>query len=161
MNETVNKFLLVGDKFMPEIHLKQPRFTYSACGPFTKNKERIEKFMQTGNTKYIYKNDLDKACFQRDIAYDKFKDLNKRIQSHKGLRDKTFETASNPKCDGYLRGLASMVYNFFDKKSTGRGLKMKSNKVYNLQMNFINQLLENLKKEKFIHHLKTIFGVLI
>ena len=146
---------------MPEMHLKQPRFTYSACGPFTKNKERIEKFMQTGNTKYIYKNDLDKACFQRDIAYGKFKDLNKRIQSHKGLRDKTFETASNPKCDGYLRGLASMVYNFFDKKSTGSGLKMKSDKVYNLQMNFINQLLENLKKEQYIHHLKTVSGVLI
>ena len=64
MNEIVNKFLLVGDKFMPEMHLKQPGFTYSACGPFTKNKERIEKFMQTGNTDFIYKNELDRACFQ-------------------------------------------------------------------------------------------------
>ena len=63
MNEIVNKLLLVGDKFMPEMHLKQPSFTYSACGPFTKNKERIEKFMQTGNTDFIYKNELDKACF--------------------------------------------------------------------------------------------------
>ena len=63
MNETVNKFLLVGDKLMPEIHLKQPGFTYSACGPFTKNKERIQIFTQAGNTNYIYKNDLDKACF--------------------------------------------------------------------------------------------------
>ena len=63
MNEIVNKFLLVGDKFMPEMHLKQPGFTYSACGPFTKNKQRIEKFMQTGNTDFIYKNELDKACF--------------------------------------------------------------------------------------------------
>ena len=68
MNEIVNKFLLVRDKFMPEMHLKQPCFTYSACGPFTKNKERIEKFMQTGNTNFIYKNELDKACFQHDIA---------------------------------------------------------------------------------------------
>ena len=71
MNEFVNKFLLEGDKFMPEIHLKQPGFTYSACGLFTKNKERTEKFMQTGNTDLIYKNELDKACFQHDIAYGK------------------------------------------------------------------------------------------
>ena len=78
MNEIVNKFLLVRDKFMPEMHLKQPGFTYSACGPFTKNKEKIEKFMQTGNKEYVYKNNLDKACFQHDMAYGKFKDLNKR-----------------------------------------------------------------------------------
>ena len=65
VNETVNKFLLVRDKFLPGMHLKQPGFTYSACGPFTENKERIEKFMQTGNTNFIYKNELDKACFQK------------------------------------------------------------------------------------------------
>ena len=76
MNEIVNKLLLVGDKFMPEMHLKQPGFTYSACGPFIKNKERIEKFMQTGNTDFIYKSQLDKACFQHDLAYDKSKELN-------------------------------------------------------------------------------------
>ena len=69
LNEIVNKFLLVGDKFMRELHLKQPGFTYSACGPFTKNKERIEKFMQTGNTDFIYRNELDKACFQHDMAW--------------------------------------------------------------------------------------------
>ena len=73
MNEIVNKFLLVGDRFMPEMHLKQPSFTYSACDPFTKNKKRIEKFMQTGNTIFIYKNGLDKACFQHDMAYGKTK----------------------------------------------------------------------------------------
>ena len=64
MNEIVNKFLLVGHKFMPEMDLRQPGFTYSACGPFTKNKERIKKFKETGDTSYIYKNKLDKACFQ-------------------------------------------------------------------------------------------------
>ena len=64
MNEIVNKFLLVGDKFMPEVHLKQPGFTYSVCGPFTKNKERIKNFMQTRNTDFIYKNELDRACFR-------------------------------------------------------------------------------------------------
>ena len=73
MNEIVNKFLLVGDKFMPQIHLKQPGFTYSACGPFTKNKERIEKFVETGYTYFIYKNELDKAWFQHDMAYGKSK----------------------------------------------------------------------------------------
>ena len=88
MNEIVNKFLLVGDKFMPEMHLKQPGFTYSACGPFTKNKERIEKFMQTGNTNFIYKSELDKAYFQHDMAYGKSKDLVKRIQSDKVFKIK-------------------------------------------------------------------------
>ena len=109
MNEIVNKFLLVGDKFMPEMHLKQPGFTYSACGPFTKNKERIEKFMQTVNTDFIYKNELDKACFQHDMAYEKSKDLVKRTQSDNVLGDKAFKIASNPKYDVYQRGLASMV----------------------------------------------------
>ena len=68
MNEIVNKFLLASDKFMPEMHLKQPGFTYSACGSFTKNKERIEKFMQTENIDFIYKNELHRACFQHDMA---------------------------------------------------------------------------------------------
>ena len=63
MNETVNKLLLPSDNFMSEMHLKEPGFTYSACGPFTKNKERIQKFKETGDTKYIYRNKLDKACF--------------------------------------------------------------------------------------------------
>ena len=118
MNEIVNTFLLVGDKFMPEMHLKQPGFTYSACGPFTKNKERIEKFMQTGNTDFIYKNKLDKACFQHDMSYGKSKSFAKRTQSDKVLRDKAFMIASDPKFDGYQRGSASMICNFFDKKSS-------------------------------------------
>ena len=79
MNEIVNKFLLAGDKFMPELHLKQPGFTNSACGPFTRNKERVEKFMQTGNTDFIYRNEFDKACFQHNTTYGKSKDLAKRI----------------------------------------------------------------------------------
>ena len=96
MNDIINKFLLVGDKFMPERHLKQPGFAYSACGPFTKNKERIKKFMQSGNTDFVYINELDKACFQHDMAYGKSKDLVKRTQSDKVLRDKAFTIASNP-----------------------------------------------------------------
>ena len=93
---------------MPEMHLNQPGFTYSAYGPFTKTKERIEKFMQNGNTNFIYKKELDKACFQH-MASGKSKDLVKRTQSDKVLKDKAFKIASNPKYDGYQRGLASMV----------------------------------------------------
>ena len=103
MNEIVNKFLLVGDKFMPEMHLKQPGFTYSACGSFTKNKERIENFMHTGNTDFIYRNELDKICFQHGMAYGKSKDLAKRAQSDKVLIDEVFKIASDLKNDGYQR----------------------------------------------------------
>ena len=78
MNEIVNKFLLVGDKFMPEMHLRQPQFVCSACGPFAKNKERIQKFKETGDTIYIYKNELDKGCFQHDMAYGDSKSLKRR-----------------------------------------------------------------------------------
>ena len=91
---------------------KLPGFTYSTCGPFTKSKKKkkIEKFMQTGNTDFIYRNELDKACFQHDMAYGKTKDLAKRTQSEKGLRDEAFKIASDPKYNGYQRGLALMVY---------------------------------------------------
>ena len=119
MNEIVNKFLLAGDKFMPEMHLKQPGFNYNTCGPFTKNIKRIQKFKETGDTSYIYKNELDKACFQHDMAYGEFKDLAKRTIADKILRDKAFKIASDKKCDGYQKGLASMVYSFFDKKTKG------------------------------------------
>ena len=63
---------------MPGMHLKQPGFTYSACGPVTRNKERTDKFMQTGDTDFIYKNELDKTCFQHDMAYGKKKGFNKK-----------------------------------------------------------------------------------
>ena len=77
--------------------------------------------MATGNRDFIYRNELDKSCFQHDMAYGKSKDLAKRTQSDKVLRDKVFKIASNPKYDGYQRGTASMVYKFFDKKSSGSG----------------------------------------
>ena len=105
MNEIVNKFLLTGDKFMPEMHLKQPGFTQSACGPFTKNKERIQKLKETGDLRYIYRNELDKACFQYSMAYRDFKDLVKRAASDKLLRNKGFDIAKNPKYHRYQRGL--------------------------------------------------------
>ena len=83
MNDIINKFLLAGDKFMPEMHLRQPEFTYSACEP-------IQKFKQTGDSRYIYKNELDKACFQHDMAYGDFKDLAKRTAADKVLKNKAF-----------------------------------------------------------------------
>ena len=109
INEIVNKFLLAGDKFMPEMYLKQPGFAYITCGPIIRNKERIEKFMLTGNTN-IYRNELvkasgNKACFQHDMAYGKSKDLTKRTQSDKVLKYKVFKVASDPKYHGYQRGL--------------------------------------------------------
>ena len=87
MNEIVNKFLLAGDKFMPEMHLRQPGFTYSACGPFTKNKEKIQRCKETGDRKYVYKSVLDKACFQHNMACGGFKDLARGTDFDKVLRD--------------------------------------------------------------------------
>ena len=115
---------------MHEMHLRQPQFTYSACGPFTKHKQRIQKFKETGDTNYIYKNELDKACFAHDAAYSDSKNLTKITIADKILRDKTFNIAKDTKYDGCQRGLASMVYKFFDsevaspdKKSEGSGAK--------------------------------------
>ena len=138
MNEIVNKFLLASDKFMPEMHLKQPGFTYSACVPFTKNKERIQKFKETGDTIYIHTTELDKACFQHDMAKGDFKDLKRRKASDKVLRDKAFNIAKSPKYDGCQRGLASMVYKSFDKKTKGGAV--------NIQLAFNEQLAKELHK---------------
>ena len=108
---------------MPEIHSRQPGFMYSACGPFTKNKTRIQKFEETGNSRYIYQNKPDKACFQHDVAYVDFKDLPKRTVSDKVLCDKAFNIAKSPKHDGSQGGLASMAYKVFDKKASGGAVK--------------------------------------
>ena len=88
--------MLAEDKFMPEMLLKQPGFIYSACGLFTKNKGRIQKFKETGDTRYICKNELDKACFQHDMAYGDFKDLERGAASDKVFGDKAFNVAKNP-----------------------------------------------------------------
>ena len=112
---------------MPKMHLKQLGSTYSACGTFTKNKERIKKFMPTGNTDYIYKNNIDQACCQHDMACGKYKDLSKRTESDKVLSNRVFEISSNAKYYGYQRGLTSMVYKLFDKKSAGSGVNVMPN----------------------------------
>ena len=105
MNNIINKFSLAGDKFMPEMRLRQPRFVYSPCGPFTRHKEKIKEFKRTGDTRYIYRNEHDKFCFHHDSAYADHKDSINRTEA-----------------DKVLRGLASMVYKFFDKKSTVSGI---------------------------------------
>ena len=155
MNEIVNTFLLPGDEFMPEMHLKQPGFTYNACGSFTKNKGRIPKFKQTLDTGYICKNKFDKDCFQRDMAYGDFKDLARITASDKVLRDKAFNIGKNPKYDGYQRRLASMLYKFFDKKLKGSGV------VEKLAEELHKLIIRNFKKEPFNQDLKIIFRELI
>ena len=158
MNEIVNTFLLAGDKFMPEMNLKQPGFFYSTCCSFTKNKERIEKFIQTGNTDFICKNELDKACFQHDMAYGKPKDLAKRTQSDKVLRDKASKIAIDPKYDGYQRGLASMVYKFFDKKSGGSGIANEPN--YQLTNELYKPIIRKFRERKICSSFRhNIWGV--
>ena len=112
---------------MPEMHLKQPGFTYSGCGPFAKSKDKTQNFMQKGHKDYIYRDDLNKACFQHDKSCGKYKYLTTRTESDKVLKGKVFKIASNPKYNAYERGLASMVYMIFDKKSTGGGIQCMSN----------------------------------
>ena len=123
-NNIINQLLLTADRFMPEAHLKDLKVgTYSACGPFTQHNSRINKFIRTDDTNYIYKNELDKACFAHDAAYSDFKDIKNRTTADKIVRDKAYEIAKDPKYYGSQRGLASMVYKSFDKKTAGSGIK--------------------------------------
>ena len=150
MNEIINKF-------MTEMHLKQSGFAYSACAPFAKNKERIEKFMKTRNTDFSCKNELDKACFQHDMAYDKAKDLVRRTQSDSVLKDKAFEIASDPKYDGYQRGLPSMVYKFFDKKSKVSGVTNEPN--YQLAIELHKLIIRKFLKKVYSSFRDNTWGV--
>ena len=117
-NDVINKFLLIGDKFMPELHLWGPKVKkYSACGPLTKHEQRIQSFLKYGRLSHLYKNHLDKTCFEHDAAYNKYKDLKNRTQSDFVLKNKAYKIAVNPKVDGFQRGLAAMVYKFFNERS--------------------------------------------
>ena len=153
MNKIINKFLLTGDKFMPELHLKQPGLTYSACGPFTKHHERTQKFRTTGNLKHLYKNELDKACFAHDAVYSDSKDFVKRTISDKILKDRAYEIARNHNYDGYQRVLASMVYKFFDK-ITGSGISVNEQLAEELR----KSVIKKFKRKNSMRDLKTIFG---
>ena len=140
MNEIINEFLLAGNKYMPEMHLKQPEFTYSACGPFTKTKEF--KNLRKQEIQNICRNEFDKAYFQHDVVYEDFKDS--ETGSDKDLRDKAFNIAKNPKYHGYQRGLASMACKFFDKQSSGSGVTMLQNKQMAEELH--KPIIRNLKK---------------
>ena len=124
MDEVVNKFLLAKDKLMAAMHFKKPGVTCSACGTFTKNKERIQKFKETRDSRYIYQNELDKACFQHDMAYGDFKELTRRTVSHEILHNK----ASNiSKIIGNMMDIKGFLLqwfiNFFDKMNSGGAIE--------------------------------------
>ena len=127
---------------MPEIHLRKP------CGPFTKNKVRIQKFKETGDSRYIYQNELDKFCFQHDMAYGDFKDLTRRTASDKILRDKAVNIVKNLKYNGYQRGLASMVHKFFDKNISGSGIKNENILNKELAEELYKPIIRNFRKRK-------------
>ena len=108
---------MTGDKFLPELHLKQPGFTYCACGPFTKHRQRIQKFRETGHSKHLYRNELGQPCLTHNAGYSDSKDLAKRTVANKILKDRAYEISRNRKYDGYQRTLASIPHKFFDQKT--------------------------------------------
>ena len=131
---------------MPEMNLRQPGFTYSACGPFNKSKERTKNFKETGVSRYIYQKELDEACFQHDMGYGDFKDSNRRTAADTVLRDRAFDIAKRPKCDGYQRGLASMFYKFFDKETSGRAATLANKSAIKNEIISNKELAEELHK---------------
>ena len=133
------------------MHLRQPGLAYSTCGPFTKNEESIKKIKETRDSRYIYQNELNKACFQYGMAYGDFKDLTRRTSSDKFLREKAFNITKNPKYDGYQGGLASMVCKFLIEKLLAMVLKIKTCQTSNSQKNYAKQSLKNLRKVRHIH----------
>ena len=109
-SDIVNKFLLIGDRFMPEMHLWDPIVKkYSACGPFTKHRERINEFMKDGRLSHIAKNKLDAACCQHDSGYDKYKDFSIEKKYDIVLKNNAYKIATDPKVDGYQRRLAAKL----------------------------------------------------
>ena len=146
MNEIVNKPLLAGDKFMSEMYLKH-------SGPFNINKDRVQKFKETGDSKGIYKNELNKACFQHDMAYRDFKYLSKRKASDRVLRNKAFNIAKYPKYDGYQRGITPIfdkktLLLFQIKKTSGTGANNKIKQNQQLAEELHKPIIRKLKKRK-------------
>ena len=142
---------------MHKIHLRQPQFTYSACGPFNKHEQGIQKFKKTGDTNYIYINELDNSCFTHDAAYSDSKDLTKRTVADKILKNRAFNIAKDEKYDGYQRGLASMVYKIFDKKSEGSGAKHVNTNLISQNEQLANELhkptIRKFEKKKSIFNI--------
>ena len=157
--DIINKFLLVGDKFMPKLHLWDPKVgKYSACVPFTKHEERINQFLKDGELSGIHKNELDKACFQHSSAYNKYKDLKNRTRSDIALKNKAYKIATDLRVDGFQRALASMVWKFFNegsKKVLGSGIENKQ-----LAEELHKPIIRNFKRRKVYSSYKdNIWGV--
>ena len=149
--DLINKFLLIGDKFMPEMHLWDPKFKkYSACGPFTRHQKRNDMFMKDRRLSHILNNRLDAACFQHDSAYAKYKDRANRKQSDIVLKNKALKIATDPRVNGYQRGLASIVYKFFNERTKGSGINNKENLLVNSQLaEELHRLyIKNVKRRK-------------
>ena len=150
-SDIINKFLLIRDKFLPEMHLWDPKVKkYSACGSFTRHQQRINGFLKDGRFSHIVKNKLDATCFQHDSSYNKHKDSVNRKQSDIALKNKALKIAVNPKVNGYQRGLAAMVYRFFNEKTKGSGVNFVKNPLNNLQLaeELHKPIIKNFKRRK-------------
>ena len=147
---------MVGDKFMPELHLWDPKVKKcSACGPFTKHTERINQFMKDGKLSHIVKNKLNAACFQHDYAYNKYKDSVNRTQSDIVLKNKAYKIGVDPKIDGFQRSLAAIVYKFFSERSKGSRIENKQ-----LAEEIHKPIIKNFKRRKVYSSFKdNIWGV--
>ena len=162
-NDIINKFLLIGDKFIFEMHLWDPKVKkHSACGPFTRHQKRIDMFMKDGRLSHILKNRLDAACFQHDSADAKYKDRASRRQSEVVLENKALKIATDPGVNGYQRGLASMVYKFFNESTKRPGINLQANSLNNevLVEELHKPIIKNFKRTKVYSSFKdNIWGV--
>ena len=160
-SDIINKFLLIGDKFMPEMHLWDRKAKkYSACGPFTRHQKRWK--MEDGRSSHILKNRLDAACFQHDSAYAKYKDRANRRKSDIVLKNKALKIATDPRVNGYQRGLAFMVYKFFNERTKASGINSKENLFVNSQLaeELHKSIIKKFKRIKVYSSFKdNIWGV--
>ena len=150
-SDIIIKFLLIGDKFFPEMHLWDPKVKkYSACGPFTRRQKRTDMFIKDGRLSHILKNRLDAACFQHDSAHAKYEDRLNRKQSDIVLKNKALKIATDPRVNGYQRGLASMVYKFFNERTKGFRINNKGNLLVNSQLaeELHKPIIKNFKRRK-------------
>ena len=136
---------------MPEMHLWDLKVkNYSVCGPFTRHQKRIDMFMKDGRLSHILKNRLDAACFQHDSAYAKYKDRLNRKQSDIVLKNKALIIATDTRVNGYQRGLASMVYTFFNEKTKGSGINLEANSLnYEILAEVLHKpIIKSFKRRK-------------
>ena len=159
----INKFLLIGGKFMPEMHLRDLKVKkYSVCGPFTRHQKRTDMFMKNGRLSQILKNRLNAACFQHDSSYAKYKDRLNRTQSDIVLKKKALKIATDPRVNGYQRELASMVYKFFNETTKRSGINLQANSLNNETSaeELHKPIIKNIKRRKLYSSFKdNIWGV--